>query len=68
MKMKIKQDGKEAFLTKAVKATTNATSLRSTIPQAIVKMLGLTDDDVLEWDMKVIDGKLKVVVRKANRN
>ena len=37
-------------------------SLKSTVPMGIVKHLNLKDKDELDWEIKIVDGELKVVV------
>lgn len=47
------------------KASSKYTSLRTTIPMSIVKQWKLEDGDKLDWEWKVIDGKLSIVVNKV---
>ena len=45
------------------KATTTSRSLRTTIPVKIVDELGIKEGDVLDWEVRKIDGKKAVIVR-----
>jgi antitoxin component of MazEF toxin-antitoxin module len=45
------------------KATTKNESLRTTVPRSIIKQFGLTQDDQLEWIMKVENGELIIQVK-----
>lgn len=38
-------------------------TLRTTVPIALVRMLGLKEGSLLEWDMEIKDGKMVVLVR-----
>jgi hypothetical protein len=51
--------------TVAKKASTKFASLRTTIPMSIVKQWKLEDGDKLDWEWKVIDGQLAIVVCKV---
>ena len=37
-------------------------SLRTTIPVSIVRQFGLAVKDQLEWNLEVIEGKLRVII------
>jgi hypothetical protein len=52
-------------ITVAKKASSKFASLRSTIPMSIVRQWKLEDGDKLDWDWKVIDGELSIVVSKV---
>ena len=43
-----------------------ASSLRSTIPRAIAKQLGLKAGSTLEWHMEVRDGEIVVYVKPTH--
>ena len=45
------------------KATTTSRSLRTTIPVKIVDELGIKEGDVLDWEVRKIDGKKAIIVR-----
>ena len=52
-------------ITVAKKASSKFASLRTTIPMSIVKQWKLEDGDRLDWEWKVIDGNLAIVVSKV---
>lgn len=52
-------------ITVAKKASSKFASLRTTIPMSIVRQLKLEDGDKLDWEWKVNDGKLAIVVSKV---
>lgn len=52
-------------ITVAKKASSKFASLRSTIPISIVRQWKLEDGDKLDWEWKVIDGELSIVVSKV---
>ena len=52
-------------ITVAKKASSKFASLRTTIPMSIVRQWKLEDGDKLDWEWKVIDGKLAIVVIKV---
>jgi len=52
-------------ITVAKKASTKFASLRTTIPMSIVRQWKLVDGDKLDWEWKVIDGQLAIVVSKV---
>lgn len=61
------------FITKATSARPNSPSLRTTIPESIVKMIELSNGDYLRWkisikannvEIKVSKKKLKIIQRK----
>ncbi len=45
------------------KAAPKTGSLRTTVPQSIIKQFGLTEYDKLEWTMKVEGGELVIQVK-----
>jgi hypothetical protein len=51
--------------TVAKKASSKFASLRTTIPMSIVRQWKLEDGDKLDWEWKVIDGQLAIVVSKV---
>lgn len=52
-------------ITVAKKASSKFASLRITIPMSIVRQWKLQDGDKLDWEWKVIDGELSIVVGKV---
>ena len=52
-------------ITVAKKASSKFASLRTTIPMSIVRQLKLEDGDKLDWEWKVFDGELSIVVSKV---
>ena len=52
-------------ITVAKKASSKFASLRTTIPMSIVRQWKLEDGDKLDWEWKVIDGQLAIVVSKV---
>ncbi len=51
-------------VTVATKASSKFASLRTTIPMSIVKQWKLKDGDKLDWEWKVIDGKMVLMVTR----
>ena len=43
-------------------AVSNSDSLRTTVPTHIVSQFKMEAGDKLTWDLKVIDGKLNIVI------
>jgi hypothetical protein len=52
-------------ITIANKASSKFASLRTTIPMSIVRQWKLKDGDKLDWEWKVIDGQMSLVVTKV---
>jgi bifunctional DNA-binding transcriptional regulator/antitoxin component of YhaV-PrlF toxin-antitoxin module len=53
----------------AIIARAGTTSLRATIPEGIVKLLGIKEGDTLDWTVEFTkDGKRMVIVRKAKKS
>lgn len=52
-------------ITVAKKASFKFASLRTTIPMSIVRQWKLEDGDKLDWEWKVIDGQLAIIVSKV---
>ena len=50
-------------ITNLNKATSKNESLRTTVPRSIVKQFGLTQDDQLEWNLKVEGRELIILVK-----
>ena len=48
-----------------VKASSKFDSLRTTVPMSIVKQWKLKDGDAFDWEWKVVDGEMVLVVTKA---
>ena len=51
--------------TKLSRANTNGPSLRTTIPQAVVEAMGLSDGDEIDWLIKNANGSLIAMIRKS---
>jgi hypothetical protein len=51
-------------VTIANKASSKFASLRTTIPMSIVRQWKLKDGDKLDWEWKVVDGKMVLVLSK----
>ena len=45
------------------KATNKGESLRTTVPMSVVKQFGLTEDDKLDWQIKVEGGELAIQIK-----
>ena len=45
------------------KSASKSESLRTTVPFSIVKQFGLTDEDKLDWTLKVESGELVIQVK-----
>ncbi len=43
-------------------ASSKSDSLRATVPSGIVKQFHMKSGDQLDWEIKVLDGKLAIVV------
>lgn len=52
-------------ITVATKASSKYASLRTTIPMSIVRQWRLNASDKLEWEWKVIEGQMALVVSKV---
>jgi hypothetical protein len=52
--------------TVATKASSKFASLRTTIPMSIVRQWKLKDGDQLDWEWKVIDGQMVLIVSKIS--
>jgi hypothetical protein len=52
-------------ITVANKASSRFASLRTTIPMSIVKQWKLQSGDKLDWEWKVIEGRMALVVSKV---
>jgi hypothetical protein len=52
-------------ITVASRASSKFASLRTTIPMSIVRQWKLKDGDKLDWEWKVIDGQMSLVVTKV---
>jgi hypothetical protein len=50
-------------ITNLNKATTKNESLRTTVPRSIIKHFGLTEEDKLEWNLKVENGEIIIHVK-----
>jgi hypothetical protein len=54
--------------TVAIKASSKFASLRTTIPMSIVRQWKLKDGDKLDWEWKVIDGKMALMVTRVSKS
>lgn len=52
-------------ITVANKASSKFASLRTTIPMSIIRQWKLQSGDKLDWEWKVIDGQMALVVSKV---
>lgn len=52
-------------ITIAIKASSKFASLRTTIPMSIVRQWKLKNGDKLDWEWKVIEGQMSLVVTKV---
>lgn len=52
-------------ITVANRASSKFASLRTTIPMSIVRQWKLKDGDKLDWEWKVIEGQMSLVVTKV---
>jgi len=51
--------GKQTVLTKAAP---KSNSLRTTVPIFIVQQFNLSEGDILEWELQIVNGELLIVV------
>ena len=52
------------FTSTVSKARLGTASLKTTVPTAITKMLGLQEGDVLNWDVEAKKNKFLITVQK----
>ncbi len=52
------------FISKVTIARPNSPSVRTTIPEAVVKMIDLTAKDSLLWKVNLKAGKVEIIVSK----
>jgi antitoxin component of MazEF toxin-antitoxin module len=57
------EGNKMGEITYLTKATSKGESLRTTVPMSLVKQFGLTEDDKLDWILKVIDGEMAITIK-----
>ncbi len=55
-------------VTVATKASSKFASLRTTIPMSIVKQWKLKDGDKIDWEWKVIEGKIALLVTRVSKS
>ena len=55
-------------VTVATKASSKFASLRTTIPMSIVKQWKLKDGDKIDWEWKVLEGKMALIVTRATKS
>ena len=53
--------------TTLAKASSNYASLRTVVPMSIVKQWKLNEGDKLDWEWKVVDGEMALMVKKATK-
>ncbi|MBC7334507.1 MAG: AbrB family transcriptional regulator [Actinobacteria bacterium] len=56
--------GEHTVLTRAA---SKSNSLRTTVPIFIVKQFDLSEGDMLEWELHVINGELVIIARPVKR-
>lgn len=54
--------GATGLTTTLQRVSSTSKSLKATVPVAIVQQLGLEAGDRLQWQMRVVDGELSLVV------
>lgn len=54
------------FITKATSARPNSPSLRTTIPESIVKIIELSNGDYLRWKISIKANNVEIKVSKKN--
>jgi hypothetical protein len=52
------------FISKVTIARPNSTSLRTTIPEGVAKMIDLTGKDSLLWKVNIKGGKVEIILSK----
>jgi hypothetical protein len=55
-------------VTVATKASSKFASLRTTIPMSIVKQWKLKDGDKIDWEWKVLEGKMALIVTRVSKS
>jgi hypothetical protein len=55
-------------VTVATKASSKFASLRTTIPMSIVKQWKLKDGDKIDWEWKVLEGKMALIVTSVSKS
>lgn len=55
-------------VTVASKASSKFASLRTTIPMSIVKQWKLKDGDKIDWEWKVLEGKMALIVTRVTKS
>ena len=51
--------------TTLAKASSNYASLRTVVPMSVVKQWKLKEGDKIDWEWKVVDGEMALVVKKT---
>ncbi len=54
-------------ITNLNKANSKNESLRTTVPRSIIKQFGLTEDDQLDWILRVDNGELIIQVKPIKK-
>lgn len=52
-------------VTTLAKASSNYASLRTVVPMSVVKQWKLKEGDKLDWEWKVVDGEMALVVKRT---
>jgi hypothetical protein len=52
------------FISKVTYARPNSPSLRTTIPEGLVKMIELNAGDSLKWNIAIKDNNIEIIVSK----
>lgn len=54
-------------VTTLAKASSKFASLRTTVPMSVVKQWKLKVGDKFDWEWKVVDGEMALVLRRVHR-
>lgn len=54
-------------VTTLIRAAPKVASLRTTVPMSVVKQWKLKDGDKFDWEWKVVDGEMALMVKKATK-
>ena len=53
------------FISKVTYARPNSSSLRTTIPEGVAKMIELNAGDLLKWDIRIKSNNIEIIVSKS---
>jgi hypothetical protein len=53
--------------TTLTKASTKSESLRTTVPAGIVKQFYMSEGDQLEWEIKVVENNLGILIKHIKK-